>query len=298
MTYSGVPEPVISAGFPTGWLTTDEGGVYVIGEPDGGATWFPSNDHPSDKATLALEATVPRGWVVAANGAFEGRRRDGAAVTWAWSEDDPIATYLVTVAIDQFRIVEEETDSGLPLVSFYPEADADRLTEAFADAGDMIEAFEEAFGPVPVRRVRGHRHPRAARLRARDPDPFDVRHRRRVHRRVPGPRAGPPVVRRLHDPAAVGGHLAQRGLRHLRRDALVGGLRAGLRHRRRRRVTGGTTWPSSTRTRSWIRASTAGSPRPSTSAAASPSTPSAARSATRTSSRSCRPGRPTTGTTT
>lgn len=149
MTYSGVPEPVISAGFPTGWLTTDEGGVYVIGEPDGGATWFPSNDHPSDKATLGIEASVPRGWVVAANGAFEGRRRDGDTVTWAWSEDDPIATYLVTVAIDRFRVVEEETDSGLPLVSFYPEDAADRLTEEFADAGDMIEAFEEVFGPYP-----------------------------------------------------------------------------------------------------------------------------------------------------
>ena len=149
MTYTGVPQPVISAGFPTGWLTTDDGGAYVIGEPDGAATWFPSNDHPSDKATMTLEATVPRGWVVASNGAFEGRRRDGEAVTWAWSEDDPIATYLVTVAIDQFRVVEEETDSGLPLVSFYPEEDADRLTEDFADAGDMIAAFEEVFGPYP-----------------------------------------------------------------------------------------------------------------------------------------------------
>ena len=135
MTYTGVPQPVISAGFPTGWLTTDDGGAYVIGEPDGAATWFPGNDHPSDKATMTLEATVPRGWVVASNGAFEGRRRDGDAVTWAWSEDDPIATYLVTVAIDKFRVVEEETDSGLPLVSFYPEDDADRLTEDFADAG-------------------------------------------------------------------------------------------------------------------------------------------------------------------
>lgn len=149
MTYSGVPEPVISAGFPTGWLTTDEGGVYVIGEPDGGATWFPSNDHPTDKTTLSLEATVPRGWVVAANGAFDGRRRDGDVVTWAWTEDDPIATYLVTVAIDRFRVVEEETDGGLPLISFYPEAAADRLTADFADAGDMIETFEALFGPYP-----------------------------------------------------------------------------------------------------------------------------------------------------
>ena len=149
IAYVGVPEPVISAGFPTGWLTTDDGGAYVIGEPDGAATWFPSNDHPSDKATVDLEVTVPRGWTVAGNGDFAGRERDGGDVTWTWQEDDPIATYLVTVAIDHFRMVEEETESGLPLVSFYPEADADRLEGDFADADDMIEAFEEVFGPYP-----------------------------------------------------------------------------------------------------------------------------------------------------
>ena len=149
IAYVGVPEPVISAGFPTGWLTTDDGGAYVIGEPDGAATWFPSNDHPSDKATVDLEVTVPRGWTVAANGDFAGRERGGGDVTWTWQEDDPIATYLVTVAIDHFRMVEEETGSGLPLVSFYPEADADRLEGDFADADDMIEAFEEVFGPYP-----------------------------------------------------------------------------------------------------------------------------------------------------
>ncbi len=149
MAYSGVPEPVISAGFPTGWLTTGEGGAFVIGEPDGAATWFPGNDHPSDKATLSLMATTPPGWVVASNGTFEGQRRAGDDVTWAWAEDDPIATYLVTVAIDRFQVVEEETDGGVPLVSFYPPAAAERLTREFADAGEMIEVFEELFGPYP-----------------------------------------------------------------------------------------------------------------------------------------------------
>ena len=149
IAYAGVPEPVVSAGFPTGWLTTEDDGAYVIGEPDGAATWFPSNDHPSDKATVDVEVTVPRGWTVAGNGAFAGRERDGGDVTWTWQEDDPIATYLVTVAIDHFRMVEDETESGLPLISFFPEADADRLESDFADAGPMIDAFEELFGPYP-----------------------------------------------------------------------------------------------------------------------------------------------------
>jgi aminopeptidase N len=147
--YGGTPEPVLSAGFETGWLTTDDGGAYVIGEPDGAATWFPSNDHPSDKATVDLQVTVPRGWTVAGPGAFGGRERGDDGVTWSWSEDDPMATYLVPLAIGRYEVVEDETDDGLPLVSFFPEADADRFESAFADAGEMIDTFAELFGPYP-----------------------------------------------------------------------------------------------------------------------------------------------------
>ena len=147
--YSGTPEPVLSAGFETGWLTTDDGGAYVIGEPDGAATWFPSNDHPSDKATVDLQVTVPRGWTVGGPGAFEGQERDGQTVTWSWSEDDPMATYLVPLAIGRYEMIEDETDDGLPLVSFFPEDEADRFAAAFADAGEMISTFEELFGPYP-----------------------------------------------------------------------------------------------------------------------------------------------------
>jgi len=147
--YGGVPEPVVSAGFPTGWLTTDTGGAYVIGEPDGGATWFPANDHPSDKAAFDISVTVPRGWVVASNGELVDREREGDTVTWHWQEDDEMATYLATVAIDRFAVVEEETADGLPLVSFYPRDDAEALTGAFGDAEEMIAVYEDLFGPYP-----------------------------------------------------------------------------------------------------------------------------------------------------
>jgi aminopeptidase N len=149
ITYGGTPDPVLTAGFPTGFLTTADGGAYVIGEPDGAATWFPGNDHPSDKATVDMTVTVPRGWTVAGTGAFEGQEPDGGDVVWRWSEDDQVATYLVALAIGRYRMVEDETSGGLPLVSFFPEGEADRFEPVFQDAGDMIEAFEERFGPYP-----------------------------------------------------------------------------------------------------------------------------------------------------
>ena len=61
--YRGSPEPVFVGTdlFELGW-TTDGRDVFVASEPAGAATWFPANDHPTDKATFRFEITVPPGF--------------------------------------------------------------------------------------------------------------------------------------------------------------------------------------------------------------------------------------------
>ena len=74
---------------------------------------------------------------------------------------------------------------------------------------------------VPVRRRDGALHEHVVRLH---PD------QRRPQLRLRGrPRAVPPVVGRLREPADLGGHLAQRGLRELLRGALGGAPRRAPR---------------------------------------------------------------------
>src|SRR5215207_5922309 len=67
--YSGSPDRFVSKSIPfqTGWVTFD-GGSYVLSEPDGVASFFPTNDHPLDKATYTFRVTVPEPFEVAANG--------------------------------------------------------------------------------------------------------------------------------------------------------------------------------------------------------------------------------------
>ncbi|WP_329519566.1 M1 family metallopeptidase [Spirillospora sp. NBC_01491] len=66
--YSGTPkavnDPVLGK---YGWIRTSDG-VFVACQPSGAHTWFPSNDHPSDKATFDFEVTVPSGLTAIANG--------------------------------------------------------------------------------------------------------------------------------------------------------------------------------------------------------------------------------------
>ena len=97
--YSGIPESLEGAGF----IPTDDGAL-VIGEPHVAASWFPVNDHPSDKASYSFEITVPAGLEAVANGVLDGKRTKHGRTTWSWEAKEPMASYLATASMGEFEI--------------------------------------------------------------------------------------------------------------------------------------------------------------------------------------------------
>lgn len=152
--YGGTPEPDPTASFvfAAGWIA-DGDDVYVASEPSGGATWFPSNDHPSDKATYRISITVPDRLVAVANGVptgpSGGEPLDGDRLRFVYEMNDPMATYLASVIIGDLEISESEAPNGLPLRDVYPPDMASVVESAFELTGEMIVLFEEWFGPYP-----------------------------------------------------------------------------------------------------------------------------------------------------
>ncbi|MGH3328590.1 MAG: hypothetical protein ACRDPT_12480 [Streptomycetales bacterium] len=66
--YSGrTGRPVDVTGSLYGWVSMPDGAL-VANEPDGAPTWYPVNDHPTDKATYDFRVTVPAGKTAVANG--------------------------------------------------------------------------------------------------------------------------------------------------------------------------------------------------------------------------------------
>ncbi|OWY61535.1 hypothetical protein B7486_63280, partial [cyanobacterium TDX16] len=149
ITYAGEPGPIAAEASlgDIGWLGDDDV-TYVASQPYGASSWFPTNDHPSDKATYDLRFEVPSGLAAASNGDLVGHDDDGTSATWEWEVDQPMAAYLATVVIGDLVLVETEGPDGLPLTSFYP-ADQPELADEFADMGPMIELLEGIFGPYP-----------------------------------------------------------------------------------------------------------------------------------------------------
>jgi aminopeptidase N len=149
VTYDGVPEPLSDPDIGrVGWI--DIGATsYVVGQPHGGHTWFPSSDHPSDKATFEIRITVPAAVTAVANGVLREKQETGATTTWVWDQREPMATYLAIVAIGDFTIETGQGPRGIPLRHVFATRLAPAAGNAMARTGEMIEVLESWFGTYP-----------------------------------------------------------------------------------------------------------------------------------------------------
>ncbi|GAB2675559.1 M1 family metallopeptidase [Thalassiella azotivora] len=131
-----------------GWVTTRDGAM-VASEPDGASTWFPANDHPTDKATYAFDVTVPEGLVAVANGDLVATTTRDRWTTWSWDAPDQMAAYLATASVGNYEVRTYTAPNGLPLLDA---VDADLPASAddgLEQQGEMVVFFAERFGPYP-----------------------------------------------------------------------------------------------------------------------------------------------------
>jgi aminopeptidase N len=152
--YHGVPEPVPDSSLPVdlGWIATDDGS-YVLNEPDAARTWFPCSDHPADKAAYTYEITVPDGLEVVTNGTLVATDDlDGPTTTWTFDNPEPMATYLVQIAIGELDIIVRDGVGGAEHRSAVPAGTVEG-TEAYLEMADaVIDWFDDQLGPHPFDR--------------------------------------------------------------------------------------------------------------------------------------------------
>jgi len=152
VTYGGTPTQSAGRGqgiAPSGWKIGD-GYIYVAGEPIAAATFHPANDHPSDKASFTYRITAPSELTVAASGTKTSTEVDGDTTTWVFDQPFPQTTYLTTILIGSFEVVEAGTsESGIRIRNVYDTALTDAAAPAFDLQGAMLDHFEELFGPYP-----------------------------------------------------------------------------------------------------------------------------------------------------
>jgi len=148
--YEGTPAPIAGPAPLEPGFMTDGREVYVASEPNGAATFFPSNDHPTDKASYEIRVTIPEALDVASNGLLrETTSGDGGTETWVFEATDPMATYLVQVVVGNLRFEELTGPAGLPIRNAYDADLGEGAGAAFRRQAEMIDFFDDLFGPYP-----------------------------------------------------------------------------------------------------------------------------------------------------
>lgn len=153
--YHGDLHSIDDGGAPSGFIVGggDPAAGYLEGEPHGCATWFPCNDHPTDKATFHLAITVPRPLqlvAVGVQGPTTSKQVDGVAGrTYRWRMSEPISTYMVAWYADRLTFERSHLPDGTPVVSAYGPGHTAAMARE-AKLPEIIRVLSRRWGPYPA----------------------------------------------------------------------------------------------------------------------------------------------------
>jgi aminopeptidase N len=151
VTYGGQPGEMSGPGIG-GWFETSDG-AFAAGEPEVAALWFPSNDHPADKAAFDIRISTDSGKQAISNGQLISRTPVGLDEEWHWRVTEPMTTYLATMVVGDYKLEEGVTPGGVP----YTYGISDGLSgpvrrnavSSLELTPEVVDFFSEKFGEYP-----------------------------------------------------------------------------------------------------------------------------------------------------
>ncbi|MFL6124866.1 M1 family metallopeptidase [Actinophytocola sp.] len=134
------------------WKPTSTG-VLANDEPQIAPWWYPSNDHPRDKATFDVSIAVPPGVEAISNGVLVSRSQTAPQwVRWNWRSLHPQAPYLTYIAVGQYEVRQATAPNGEPFITAYGDdlgASGPAARASVERTPEILEAESQWFGPYP-----------------------------------------------------------------------------------------------------------------------------------------------------
>lgn len=165
--YHGVPGSSGFGSFAFGTAPSGSPWIWSLSEPYGAKDWWPSKDHPGDKAdSVDVWITCDQNLKVGSQGKLVATINNGdGTVTYKWQHRYPIATYLVSIAAANYTAFSywfrySPTDSMEILNYVLPEraAEAQQQNQLPLTAG-MLGIYSNLYGLYPfIKEKYGHSH--------------------------------------------------------------------------------------------------------------------------------------------
>ncbi len=121
--------------------------INTLSFPTGARHWFPCYDHPNDKATTEVIATVDTAFSVLSNGDLLSVTRNGNPGTrsWHWYQSQPHSTYLTVLVAGDYVMLEDSLGS-LPVRYWVYRSDAQNGLTTFGRTPEIIAFYNKQFG--------------------------------------------------------------------------------------------------------------------------------------------------------
>ncbi|MGW4472376.1 M1 family metallopeptidase [Nonomuraea sp. NPDC004354] len=139
----------------TGWRFGPDGGFAAAAQASRADTFFPVNDHPSDKATWTFRVKVPDGYVATANGELAAKEGE----VWRFEEREPMPPELLGLAVVKGTYLYGTGPHGLPLRHIVPQGQEGTYAPIAAETAGQLEWAEARFGRFPFSTYGVHIYP-------------------------------------------------------------------------------------------------------------------------------------------
>jgi len=133
-------------------------GVGFVSDPHNlGKAWFPCIDDFHDRATYDFHIRVDEAKMAVCGGELLSEINNGDGTkTFHWHLDNTIPTYLASVAIGDYELVEDTyngVEREIPILYYVRSSETGLVAGSFVHMHQVMETFEEHFGPYAWNRV-------------------------------------------------------------------------------------------------------------------------------------------------
>lgn len=122
-----------------------------------GKAWFPCVDDFKDRATYEVFVTLPNNLTGIGGGLLaEVSDAGNNQQTWHWQLNQPIPTYLASVAVGNYVLYSDTyqgIQSEIPITIYTRPADTAKVAASFTNLHTIMDFFENRFGSYPFDRI-------------------------------------------------------------------------------------------------------------------------------------------------
>ena len=123
--------------------------IHSQGQPEDNRHWIICHDFPNERMTTEILATVPANLKVLSNGDFQGEADAGDGMKrWHYSMTKPHVSYLVSLVVGEFDVVEDEW-RGKRVAYWVPPGKAEGVERTFKNTKNMLDFFSDRLGEYP-----------------------------------------------------------------------------------------------------------------------------------------------------